>query len=243
MAKSPAKTFKATLVRGGDSLNWTIASIPRSITDSWNAGSRPRVTGEMNGFAFRSTLFPTGNGDFTLLVTKRMQAGAKAYPGSVAIFRLEPDLEDRAVVMPCELKKAMAGAAPLRRWLDRLPYGFRHYIADNVAQPKSPEARVRRAERMAELLFSVMEGEYETPPILEAAFARQPLARQGWQKMTPTQRRGHLWGIFYYRGPESRQRRAAAAVEDAIRIAKGEPKPKYSKAASRNSDEFEDFSE
>ncbi|HZD49840.1 MAG TPA: YdeI/OmpD-associated family protein, partial [Silvibacterium sp.] len=47
-----------------------------------------------------------------------------------------------------------------------------------------------------------------------------PLARQGWKLMTPTQRRGHLWGIFYYRSPEARQRRTDKAVEDAIRIAK-----------------------
>ena len=243
MAKSPAKTFKATLVSDGSSLNWTIASIPRSITDSWNVGSRPRITGEMNGFAFRTSLFPTGNGGFTILVNKRMQAGAKAAPGSVVTFRIQPEVQDNAVVMPAELKAAMTGATSLRRWFDRLPYGFRHYIADNITQPKSPEARVRRAERMAELLFSVMEGEHETPPILEAAFARQPLARQGWQKMTPTQRRGHLWGIFYYKGPEGRQRRATMAVDDAIRIAKGEPRPKYSKGASGNPDELEDFGE
>ena len=63
------------------------------------------------------------------------------------------------------------------------------------------------------------EGERITPPILEAAFLRQPKAREGWRAMTPVQRRGHLMGIFYYQSPESRQKRAQKTVEEAMRIA------------------------
>jgi hypothetical protein len=62
-----------------------------------------------------------------------------------------------------------------------------------------------------------MEGERITPPILEALFNRQPVARSGWNAMTPIQRRGHLLGIFYYQGPEARMRRAQQAVDEALR--------------------------
>lgn len=225
MAKSAIKTFKATLERDRNSLGWTIVRVPRTVTDGWQARNRFRIKGEISGevrkgFAFRTSLFPTGNGDFTLLVNKRMQTGAAVTLGSVATFRLEPDKEEREVAIPVELKQALTGAASLRRWYDRLPYAIRKYVTDIVTQPKSAEARVRRAEAMAEHLFAMQEGERETPPILEAAFVRAPLARRGWGLMTPTQRRGHLWGIFYYRSPEARQRRTNKAVEEAIRIAK-----------------------
>ena len=225
MAKSSEKTFKATLKPDGTSLKWTIVSVPRGVTDGWEAGGRPRVRGEINGFAFRTSLFPTGKGDFVLLVNKRMQAGAKVAPGSVASFRLEPDREERTIAMPSELKKALTGATALRRYYDALPYSFHKYIADMVTAPKDEEARARRAEQMAEVLLFMKEGERETPPILEAAFVRSPLARKGWELMTPTQRRGHLWGISYYRSPESRQKRAAKAVAEAVRIAKSKGKP------------------
>jgi uncharacterized protein YdeI (YjbR/CyaY-like superfamily) len=229
MAKSLVKTFKATLERDGSGLGWTIVRVPRSVTDGWQARNRFRVKGEIsregsNGFAFRTSLFPTGAGDFTLLVNKRMQAGAGVVLGSVAAFRLEPDIEVREVAIPAELKQALAGEASLRRWYDRLPYAIRKYVTDIVTQPKSSEARVRRAEGMAEHLLAMQEGERETPPILEAAFVRAPLARRGWELMTPRQRRGHLWGIFYYRSPEARQRRTDKAVEEAIRIAKAKEK-------------------
>jgi hypothetical protein len=37
--------------------------------------------------------------------------------------------------------------------------------------------------------------------------------------MSPTHRRGHLIAIFYYRNPESRDRRVAKTMEDAISFA------------------------
>jgi uncharacterized protein YdeI (YjbR/CyaY-like superfamily) len=230
MAKSLVKTFKATLERGQASLGWTIIRVPRAVTDAWKTHNRFRVKGEIctegrDGFAFRTSLFPSGDGSFTLLVNKRMQAAAGVTLGSVATFRLEPDADQREVVIPAELKAALSDVASLRRWYDRLPYSIRKYVTDIVLGPKSPEARVRRAQMMAETLLSMQEGERELPPILEAAFVRAPLGRKGWELMTPTQRRGHLWGIFYYRSPEARQRRTDKAVEDAVRIAKSKAKP------------------
>jgi uncharacterized protein YdeI (YjbR/CyaY-like superfamily) len=65
-----------------------------------------------------------------------------------------------------------------------------------------------------------MEGERDLPPILRAAFLRQPLAKKGWEAMTQLQRRGHLLGIFYYKEGEARDNRAAKAVEEALRVAK-----------------------
>jgi hypothetical protein len=97
---------------------------------------------------------------------------------------------------------------------------MRRTIGALVDEAKSPQARQKMAERLAERLFLTMEGETETPPILKAAFVRQPLAELGWKAMTQAQRRGHLLGIFYNEGVEARNRRAAKAVEDALRAAK-----------------------
>ena len=64
-----------------------------------------------------------------------------------------------------------------------------------------------------------MEGERVLPPILQVAFRRAPKAQAGWEAMTAVQRRGHLLGIFYYQSPESRERRAQKAIEEALRVA------------------------
>ncbi|HLY41307.1 MAG TPA: YdeI/OmpD-associated family protein [Terracidiphilus sp.] len=73
---------------------------------------------------------------------------------------------------------------------------------------------------MAESLMLAMDGETETPPILRAAFARQPLAQAGWNAMTPIQRRNHLFGIFFQQTVQGRERRAAGAVEECLRVAR-----------------------
>jgi uncharacterized protein YdeI (YjbR/CyaY-like superfamily) len=241
MAKSSVKTFKATLKPDGTALNWTVVSVPQAVIEGLGGSKRPRVKGEINGFAFRTSLFPTGKGDFVLLVNKKMQAAAKVTQGSVAEFRLEPDEEERTVTTPAELKAAMAGMPALRRYFDKLPYSFRRFSGEMVTNLKSPEARGRQAERLAEILLSIMEGEREAPPILQAAFARNALARQGWEAMTEAQRRGHLWGIFYYKSPESRQKRAQKAIEEAVRIAKAKGKPAAAKSLGEDGEDFDEL--
>ncbi|GGH13401.1 YdeI/OmpD-associated family protein [Silvibacterium dinghuense] len=220
MTKAAKKRFKATLVAEKSGLGWTVAYLPAGFTDDWDAGATPKVRGEINGFAFRTSLFSNGKGALYLLVNKRMQKEAKVVAGALAEFTLELDEDERTVVVPAEMKRVLQGEAALRRWWEKLPYSFHKYVADQVAAPKSEAARRRRAEDFGEILLNMMEGERETPPILEAAFVRTPLARAGWEKMTPAQRRGHLWGIFYYKSPESRQKRAQKAIDEAVRIAK-----------------------
>jgi len=64
-----------------------------------------------------------------------------------------------------------------------------------------------------------MEAERDLPPILKLAFARDPRALIGWQRMSPTQRRGHLLGIFYYRSPRPETRRIAKMLEATLAFA------------------------
>jgi hypothetical protein len=64
-----------------------------------------------------------------------------------------------------------------------------------------------------------MEAERELPPMIQLAFARNPQAREGWEHMSPTRRRGELLSIFHYRTPESQARRLAKVVADAAALA------------------------
>lgn len=213
--KPIAKSFKAALERMEGNLGWVIARIPFNVEKMFGA-RRPRVKGEINGFSFRSTLFPTTGGSHFLLVTKKMQAGAYARAGDTAQFRLGPDLDVRKAVMPAELKRAFSQDRALQRWFDNMSFSMRRWICNEVALPKNMETRVRRAERIAEQLMATMDAEQELPPILKAAFARDPRAWEDWQKMTPTQRRYNLLGIFHYRNPESRERRIKMMLEEAV---------------------------
>jgi uncharacterized protein YdeI (YjbR/CyaY-like superfamily) len=200
---------------------WVIARIPVDLKKAWPAWRTRRVCGEINGFAFRTSLFPGPQGQgHTLLVNKRMQAGANARVGENVQIRLAPDLEERVIDVPKELVSALKADRRLQRWFERISPSMRKGIAGFVNQAKGAETRRLRAEKMAESLMLAMEGELEVPPILRAAFQGQPLARDGWDAMTPTQRRNHLLGIFYAQTVQGRERRAAKAVDEAARVAK-----------------------
>lgn len=179
------------------------------------------MRGEIEGLAFRTSLFAfaQGGGHF-LLVNKKMQSGANARVGSRVRIWLEPDLEERAILLPAELARELNSDRRLRRWFDRLSDSMRREIGKWADEPKTAESRRKRAERLAERLMLTMEGEEEPPPVLRAGFLRNPAARDGWFALTPTQRRNHLLGIFYYETADARERRAAKAIEDALRAAK-----------------------
>jgi uncharacterized protein YdeI (YjbR/CyaY-like superfamily) len=217
--KPIVKTYSAPLEHLRSGLGWVVAYVPFHAATVWGSGGRPKVKGEINGFAFRTSLFPTRDGRHFLLVNKRMQKGAHAVAGTVARFRLEPDAEERTVIVPAELKRVLAEDRSLLRWFEKLNYSTRKWLTDWITDVKGADARIRRSEQVAEQLMSTMEAERELPPMLQLAFARNPRAREGWEQMSAIRRRGQLLAIFYYRTPESRARRLAKVLEEAAALA------------------------
>ncbi len=224
--KSVAKSFKATLERIPSRLNWVIVRIPFDVSKIWGTRGKVRVKGEINGFAFRASVFPTREGFHCMLINKRLQTGANAALGDTAQFRLEPDTAKRVAIVPAELQRILNEDRSFRRWFDQLTFSMRKWICDWIINVKSPASRLRRAEQVAEQLLSTMEAELDLPPILKLAFARDPRAYQGWQSMTLLQRRNHLLGIFYCRTPEARDRRIAKMLEAALAHLERKPRTK-----------------
>ena len=223
MTETAAKSFTALLEPDGTELRWVIARVPFEIASAWPVRNGRRVRGEIEGFAFRTSLFPDPRGKGqVLLVNKKMQAGAKAKAGARVRITLEPDMEERPAAIPEELAAILNSDRKLKKWFEAMSPSMRREIGKWTDEPKGAEARQKRAEKIAERMLLAMEGEEEPPPILRAAFQRQPRAQAGWNALTPTQRRNHLMGIFYYESVEARERRAAKAIEEALRAA-GKP--------------------
>lgn len=217
MNKLATRTFTAILEPDGTQLRWVIARVPFDIAKVWPERRGRRVRGDIEGFPFRTSLFPDprGKGQI-LLVNKQMQAGAKARAGSKVRIRMEPDLEERPTLMPPELAAILQADRALRKWFDELSPSMRREIGKWVNEAKGAEVRQKRAEKIAERMLLAMEGEVQPPPILRRIFQREPKAEAGWNLLTQTQRRGQLLGIFYYETVEARERRAQKAIELAL---------------------------
>jgi uncharacterized protein YdeI (YjbR/CyaY-like superfamily) len=195
---------------------WVTIRMPFDPVEVWPERKGMRVLGTINGFPFRTSLFGSRTAGYLLMVNQTMQKKAKALPGSTAEIVIEPDLEDRSATPPQELAKLLKADREVRKWFEKLNYSMRKYICDGVAEPKSADARVRRAEQWVECLMLTMEGEIEPPPVLQAVFRRQPLGRAAWDAQTPIQRRNRLLQIFHAQSPDARLRRAEWAVARAL---------------------------
>jgi uncharacterized protein YdeI (YjbR/CyaY-like superfamily) len=234
MKQLKAIRFRAQLERGliaqdhSEGRYWIAIRMPFDPAEVWPERKGMRVLGTINGFPFRTSLFGSRTAGFLLMVNQTMQKKANAVPGSTAEIVIEPDLEDRSATPPPELAKLLKADREVRRWFEKLNYSMRRYICDRVAEPKSAETRVRRAEQWVECLMLTMEGEIEPPPVLQAVFRRQPQARAAWNAQTPIQRRNQLMQIFHAQSPEARLRRAEWAVARALGCPNSKPASKRS---------------
>ena len=217
---SPRKSFTALLEPDGTALKWVIARVPFDIAKAWPVRNGRRVRGEIAGFPFRTSLFPDArHGGHFLLVNKKMQSGSNSKVGLRVRVWLEPDLAERPVSLPTELVRALNADRHVRKLFDSMTPSRRREFGKFADQPKSPAARTKRAEKIAEMLMQALEGQHDPPPLLRALFQRHPGSRDAWFALTPAQRRDHLLGIFYYESAEARERRAMKAIEAALKAA------------------------
>jgi len=216
-ASKPVKTFEALLERTPDRLRWVIARLPFDSAKAWGKRGQLRIKGEINGFAFSGTLFPTGSGTHFLIVNKKLLAGGRTAAGRKAKFRLQPDTAPRpAPPAAKELLRELGQSKRLLKFFESLSPSRRNEIAKWIAQCKTPGARTRRSQQIAERLMETMEAERELPPILQMAFRQNSRAAEQWERMSPSHRRAHLFRIFYYREPEARARQVAKMIEEML---------------------------
>ncbi len=208
--RNPVRRFEALLEKAQmQGLGWTVVRVPFVPGEVWPQMIRLRVCGSVDGVPFRTSLFPDPDkaGSYVLLVTRATQQAAHVVPGSRVVIEIEPDLAPRPAELPEEFDALLDEAEGLRGWYESLSEYTRREIGKWVQGVKSDEARLRRAQQMAERMLFTLEAEQELPPAIARALATRPKAKAGWAKMTPTQRRMELFGVGYYQQPESRGKR------------------------------------
>ena len=203
------RRFEALLEPERGGLGWTIARVPFTPSDVWPQMIRLRIRGTINGYGFRSSLFPYAGerGGYFLLVNRSMQTHAGVCEGQRAIFELDADLDQRPAELPEELDALLDEAEGLRDFYQSLSESMRREIGKWIAAVQSDASRLNRARQTAERLLGTMEAEVELPPLIARAFQMHPRARAGWAKLTSHQRRSELMAVFYYQSPEARQKR------------------------------------
>jgi hypothetical protein len=139
--------FRAKLQAGGEGGAWTILRVPFSVEKEFGTKGRAAVKGTLNGFAFRTSLFPAGDGTHHMMVNRQMQEGAGARAGDTVDVAMELDTEPRAVAVPRDFQRALAKNQKARAFFEKLAPSHKRAYVEAIEEAKKPETRARRIER------------------------------------------------------------------------------------------------
>jgi uncharacterized protein YdeI (YjbR/CyaY-like superfamily) len=110
------------------------------------------VRGSINGFAFRTSIFPDGDGRHSMMVNKTMQKGASASPGDTVRVELAADDEPRVVAAPSDLDAALGKSRVARAAWDRLAASHQRAFVEWIESAKRAETRSRRVREAVEMV-------------------------------------------------------------------------------------------
>ena len=144
------KRFRVTLEKH-DTGEATGITIPFDVEKTYGTRARVPVRGTLNGFPYRSSIFPMG-GKFMMAVNRELRAGANAKGGDQITVTMERDDAPRIVTPPADLARALKANPTAQAAWDKLSYTHRKEHARAVEDAKRPETRVRRIEKAIEQL-------------------------------------------------------------------------------------------
>jgi hypothetical protein len=145
--------FEATIEPMGPKEAWARIFVPFDVQTVFGTKSRVAVKGTLNGFPFRSTLFPEGDGRHYLYVNKGMREGAHAQTREIVRVELEMDSIPREVEVPEDLMIALAQNPVAEARFDKLAPSHKKEYVDWIESAKKPETRASRVEKAIPLIL------------------------------------------------------------------------------------------
>ena len=152
-ATKATKRFRVLLERHTTSEATGIV-IPFDVPKVFGTRARVPVRGTLNGYAFRGSIFPVGDGTHYMVVRKELREAAGVEGGQTIAVTLERDDEPRTVTPPADLARALKGNKEARAAWDELSYTHRREYAELIEGAKRPETRARRVEKAISQLLA-----------------------------------------------------------------------------------------
>lgn len=152
ISTASTKNFRAKLYGGGPGEAWTFITVPFNVERTWGSRARVSVVGTINGFEFRSSVFPDGEGHHTLMVNKDMQQAANVRPGQIAAFSLSVDSKPRTIEIPADVKNALEENPTAKRQFERFAPSHRKRYVEWITSAKREETRTVRVAKAISLI-------------------------------------------------------------------------------------------
>jgi len=149
----PKQRFEAPIEEGRGGGAYVV--VPFDVGQVFGSRRLVRVKGTIDGQPFKSSMAPMGGGHHVLGLHKATrEAVGKSVGDKVAII-VEPDTEVRAVAVPDDFRKALAGNKKAQQTFDGFAYTHRKEYVEWIESAKRPETRERR---VAEAVSRIAKG-------------------------------------------------------------------------------------
>jgi hypothetical protein len=146
------KTFEARLTVRGPKGAETFLPVPFDVREAFGTPARVAVKGTINGFPFRNSLMPEGDGTHCMMVGKDLQAGANAAAGDLVKVTMAVDTAERVVEIPSEFEAALQGDKVAAATFNAMAYSHRKGYVEWIAGAKKAETRTARIAKAVEMI-------------------------------------------------------------------------------------------
>jgi hypothetical protein len=124
---------------------------PFDVPETFGSRARVPVRGTINGYPFRSSLMPMGDG-YCMAVNKTMREGANVNVGDEVEIIMERDTEERTIEAPAELAKELKKNKKAREKWNGLGFTVKKEMALAITGAKQEETKKRRLEKVMKVL-------------------------------------------------------------------------------------------
>jgi hypothetical protein len=144
--------FRGELIARGPKDAWTYMPVPLDVHAVFGTRGQVPVVGTINGFPFRTSLMPYGDGQHILSISKELKAGAGAQAGDSVDVLLERDVEERTVEVPAVLLEAFVRDRAAEAGFAKLSYSHRKSYVTWIESAKREQTRGKRMEQALSML-------------------------------------------------------------------------------------------
>jgi Domain of unknown function (DUF1905)/Bacteriocin-protection, YdeI or OmpD-Associated len=142
--------FRATLELGGKTA--TGIEVPAEVVAALGSSKRPAVKVTLNGHGYASTVAPMG-GRYLVPVSAEHRAAAGIAAGDEVEVELVLDTAPRVVVVPADLRVALADEPTAAQRFAALSYSHQRAHVLSVEGAKAAETRARRVAKVVDTLL------------------------------------------------------------------------------------------
>ena len=146
--------FEAPLIRPGGVGTWTYLDIPPEITQELGAKGQVKVIGLVNGYPFRTSARPHGDGSHYIVVNRSIRDAIQATQGDVVHVVMEKDTAPRTVEVPNDFADALEANQQQGKAFEALSYSHKKEYVDWIESAKKVETRDKRIAQSLEMLIA-----------------------------------------------------------------------------------------